>query len=348
MALIRALTLMLPHAVSFESLKGKVFRLKQAAKLLGNEVWTLRISIGAELSRRELGFLIDEGLLINSYHEILHKVDLRKLINYLSFKNTYAALKLEYRNSPDYEASKVFRVLMSVKGDLGIEALTRVGFLIGDEVGTPYFPLSYPLKGGVSVALRFADTLTKTPTEDYVGVIRNLLIAYESRIKSVLDKVSLRYLGIDASLSPWMDESVIPIIAKLSKTSFPNPGTAYGVKKINDVIWNALKRSEILTTGFNEVMLPVGEDNMLKDLVRRGQVRLEHLTFLTSYCVAGVDMVVIDDNEAIIDGVIKDLIAAYLLKKRPVGLRLIPSDKDEVGIPNLGSIPKVRAGLRRE
>ena len=345
MPIIRALTLMLPHAKDFEVLKDMISGLKEVKELLG-DVWTIRVSVGVKIAFEEVKYLINEGFLVNAYHERLKDVDLDKLINYLSLRNTYVALRLKATDSLSDEGGRVFKVLRRVKEELGPEALTRLGFFIGGEIETPYFPLSYPINEGVSVALRYADALINKPSENYAGIITNLLSNYESRIKPVLKSRGLRYLGIDSSLSPWMDESVVPIITELSGSEFPNPGTAYGVRKINDLILESIKRSGTISLGFNEVMLPVGEDNLLKDLVREGRLRLEHLTFLASYCVAGVDMVVIDESKVLVKGVVKDLVAANSVKGRPIGLRLIISDSDEVKLRSFGPIPKIRTSYR--
>ena len=343
MPLIRALTLMLPHLKDYEVLRDTASKLKQIKELLGN-VWTLRFSLGFRLPYEEMKYLTNEGLLINAFHERLTDVRLEELINYLSIKSAYAALGLNPKEDLGNELESVYEVLREIKDKLGPEALTRVGFYIGGKIETPYFPLSFPAREGVSVALRYADILANNSAEKYVELIKDLLITYESRIKAIVESEGLRYLGIDASLSPWMEESVIPIITSVSGTEFPNPGSAYGIRRLNDFISVAVRASGASAVGFNEVMLPVGEDNLIKDLVRQGILRLEHLTFLTSYCVAGVDMVVIDEDKDVVKGVVKDVIAASEVKGKPVGLRLILSDKEEIKLPSFGCIPKIKIG----
>jgi len=332
---------MVPLVRDYNVIRVMASKLKKIRGIVGN-IWTLRISLGFRLPYEEIKHLTNEGFLINAFHGMLVSIRPEELIDYLRVRNTYAALGINSKESLGNELEKAYEILRKIKNELGPEALTRVGFYVGGKIETPYFPLSYPIREGVSVALRYADVLANNSPERYFELIKNTLITCESRIKPAVIREGLSYLGIDASLSPWMEESVIPIVKKVSGNGFPGPGTAYGIKRLNDFISIAVRASGTPSVGFNEVMLPVGEDNIIKDIVRKGILRLEHLTFLASYCVAGVDMVVVEENKAIIKGIIKDVIAASEVKGKPVGLRLIISDEEEIKLPSFGHIPKIK------
>jgi len=280
---------------------------------------------------------------LNAYHEELEKVNTADLSNYLFHSNSYAAIEVKPQCKENY-LSRVYEILKSIRKSRGLSALARLGFSIGGEIETPYFPISFPKRYGISVALRYAD-LFQSPSSIEEALKKGIKAfrKIEEDVSKAAKEIGLPYLGIDASLSPWMNESIIPALRLISGAEFPSTGSAYAVWALNRFISKMIKSSGIRSIGFNEIMMPVGEDNLLKKLVAKGKLRLTHLTYLAAFCLVGVDMVLVDNSSALVKNIVKDLIAAYNIKKRPIGMRVFISSRSHIYFPMFGQIPK--AGL---
>jgi uncharacterized protein (UPF0210 family) len=234
-------------------------------------------------------------------------------------------------------------------------SLTRIATLFGEGGGllTPYFPLSMNTRygEGVALALLYArDLVDAYRVEGLTGMVESacrILSRAESIGRCIASTMGIDYYGLDYSLSPWMDDSVALLIEEISGSTLPNPGSLHTVSRINNLIHEAAIRCGILPTGFCEIMLPVAEDNILKERVRDGMLRLRDLIALSSFCVAGVDMVVIPAEipDRILLGVMLDLSEVSRLKGKPIGLRIIPypgvkpGDRIDLGV--FGEIPVI-------
>jgi len=99
--------------------------------------------------------------------------------------------------------------------------------------------------------------------------------------------------------------------------------------------------------GFNEVMLPLAEDDRLKELAAVGQLRFRDLLAATPACVAGLDMVPLPSTTEtrVLKWVMRDLDAASKLKRKPLGMRVLlvgaaPGEEVELGM--FGKTPGAR------
>ncbi len=338
MPVIRALTLMVPEFKNCSELMDGAKRLKHMSKSLRN-VWTLRISVSGSLKGECLRKLVSEGFMVSAYHSRMKDASPDEVIEVLREGATYVSLRVEDLR----DLSGIHELLSLIRKALSVEALTRVAFSFGGDVETPYYPLSTPRRFGVSAAIRYADALASRSEDRYREIMEEVFVRFSEAIEAAAKKAQLPYLGLDASLSPWMDESVVPIIMKAGGLKkFPSLGAAYSIRLLNEWIGKALIDGGIPGIGFNEVMLPVGEDNVLKKLASEGTLRLRDLTLYSAFCVAGVDMVNVPDDPFITEGVGKDLLAAASLKGRPVGMRLIPSPQGDIAIKAFGHIPQLK------
>jgi len=339
--IIRALTLTYDEVRDLNELEKDLKLCEKALISTGFTPWTVRVTLPDETSKELVKYLCGSKYLFSAHHSSVSDTNKEYLKKILECSNAFATLLI---SSPD-EIPKASELLVSLVNELGIDVATRLGFTIGEYVETPYYPLSTPKRYGASVALRYAnDFMNSLKTQETLKKAYSEISESLKRLDKILDSVfkniGVPYLGIDASLSPWMDESVVPIIEYLSGVHFPSTGSAWGIKKLNDLL-RELSR-EIKSIGFNEVMLPVGEDNNLMKLVREGSLRLSHLTFLTAYCLVGVDMVALPGSREIVESVLKDALAAYEVKKKPIGVRVIPSfNEREVRIARFGTIPVI-------
>ncbi|BBD72545.1 hypothetical protein HS1genome_0934 [Sulfodiicoccus acidiphilus] len=224
----------------------------------------------------------------------------------------------------------------SIMSKLEPEEATRLLILLNhDFLLTPYFPAACSSgKEGVGVALLYVQEFKEG------RVSESLRIAEEVGIRAA-SSLGTKFLGVDPSLSPWMDESVGALIEENSGKLF-SPGNMGVVMNLNRKIEEASNLVD-KRLGFSEVMLPVGEDNVLKSRVEEGTLTLSSLISLTAVCAAGLDMVAL--GEVNLKSLLLDLLALRATKGRPYGVRVIPTGLKYGSVINLdqfGRIPIVK------
>ncbi|MEM2158461.1 MAG: DUF711 family protein, partial [Sulfolobales archaeon] len=197
---------------------------------------------------------------------------------------------------------------------------------------------------GFALALRYVDLF-----KDYLSGRKDTLIDFVSSVgrsaRRLSEEAGLKLLGIDYSISPWESESVVELVESLSGVKFAYPGSGWAVKELNRLINCVTEEVGIRALGFNEVMLPVAEDDLLKERVAEGSVTLRDLTYLSTYCLVGVDMVVLKEDLNMIKGIISDVFTASLIKNRTIGVRLIPVGIPEgsyVSLKRFGRVPVIK------
>jgi hypothetical protein len=324
---------------NYDEIRELISLIKRTATDRNLNVWTWRVATDADYDWKYIAELCNSDLLIAAFHKDINGLDLDDLVKYLkNCKNGFASIKISDIKSTD-KTINAFAYLIRC---ISREDFARLGFVIGDFIETPYFPLATSFREGFSVALRYVDILRSNESRKWLKEAINYINKLNEDLEYVSSVSGIKFLGFDLSLSPWMSESVVEVIEKITGTVFASPGTASGVFKLNQLINEIASETSIRTLGFNEVMLPVGEDSLLMRRVREGSVTLKDLSFLSSYCLAGVDMVAIRPDPIKIRGIISDLIAASTLKGRPLGFRAIPAGNvNEVYIRKFGSIPVI-------
>lgn len=340
MPMIRALTFNIKNTDSIEEVLSLALSIRDSVEAMGIKVWGVRLTLSGNVDDRVFDKLCDENIIFSAYQSRIYSVGVEELKNALRCGNSYASIIVTRRK----EVRRAVNILREVARDLGIEATTRLAFSIGAPIETPYYPLSVPLRSGVTVALRYVDLLASNPMSKWVEVAAGFLRKVENTVKEAARKHGVRYLGIDASLSPWMEESVVPIIERVSRSPFPSVGSAWAVHHINEAIMSAVKSAGIKSVGFNELMLPVGEDRKLLELASQRKIRLRDLTYLAAYCVAGVDMVAVPDDPDLLSTIMLDALAAHKVKGRVVGMRVLPDVNGSgfVETRMFGKIPTVK------
>jgi len=222
--------------------------------------------------------------------------------------------------------------------DVDPNIYTRISITYGNWVETAYFPSTANSRNkfGYSVALRYLDLMSR-----YLMGEKELLIDFLKELKDKILNYEDYFYGVDYSLSPWMEESVGKLIEKRYNITLGGSGTYDAVYKLNKEIHNIVSMNIVSSTGFNEVMLPVGEDNLLKERVKDKTLKLGHLEGLSSVCVVGLDMVAIKKDEFIINGVLHDMFSIYKIKGKPIGLRIIPIEEDGINLKKFGYLPLI-------
>lgn len=347
MALIRCLTL---HVKSLGSdrnhlrdvIHSKVDSVKELTRDLGLNIWSFRIALppmpSSEAQLKLTESLCRSDILLASYHVDANAVSAEDIASVLtSCSQCYVTIRV----SDASHISRVVELYSKLIKSLALDDFTRIGISIPDYVETPYFPLATAYSDGFTIALRYVDLF-----KEYLNGRKEKLIGFIghvcSSVKLLSEKIGLKFLGIDYSLSPWESESVVELVEVLSNVRFAYPGSGWAVKELNRLINVISAEVGINTVGFNEVMLPVAEDDLLKERVAENYVTLRDLTYLSSYCLVGVDMVAVKEDLNIIKGVIKDVFTSSLIKGRTVGVRLIPvglPERSYVNLKRFGKVP---------
>ncbi|MCD6084265.1 MAG: DUF711 family protein [Desulfurococcales archaeon] len=228
------------------------------------------------------------------------------------------------------------------------DVFTRLAVVFPRRVTTPYFPVSTSLSNlwGVSIALRYADLVKAAVTDPNMY---EALVSYVRKVAAFCSEVEARTgikcLGLDLSLSPWMSESVGEIVELVNGADVPEPGSGWAVFKLNQLISKLAIDANVNVTGFNEVMLPVAEDNLLKKRVAEGKLKVRDLAHLAAYCVAGLDMTAISVasyKKEKLKKILYDTYSLSIIKRRSIGVRLIPSELkpgDVIKSERFGDIP---------
>ena len=360
MVKIRAATLFLqPPSWESQALRSYVeTRASRFAEVvedlgLGGVVWSLRLSFPPPPQDVETERLAEnitssmEGSGVR-YAAALH-LDAsdrraRELVDVLPAYPLYSSLR-----TPRFEDLKpAAKLILDVSRRDPLAAARLAIDLQGSGLLTPYFPLSSNIAGreGLAVALLYADALLEgVKTGTLESKIRETLEWAEGVGLRLSSTLGVEFFGVDASPSPWMDESVARVVEILSGVAIPEPGTFTALRRLNEAVWRG--SVAIRSTGFNETMLPVAEDNVLKERVREGSLNVRDLVALTASCVAGVDMVVLpsDTDHRLIEGILADQKTIVSIKGRPLGSRLIvyegaaPGDYVELGF--FGKVPVI-------
>uniref|UniRef100_A0A7C1T1R1 DUF711 family protein n=1 Tax=Thermofilum pendens TaxID=2269 RepID=A0A7C1T1R1_THEPE len=250
----------------------------------------------------------------------------------MSYEKLYTSL--EYNAARADEIVALLRTLSEVSPILG----TRFAVSFGERLQTPYFPVTTTREEGVTLSLLYV-RMFKENFKRLRDLGKTLKTLEEMSLKTLPD-----FLGVDLSLSPWMEESVAELVESVTGTVFASPGTISAVKLLNDAI--ARLAEGLRTVGFNEVMLPLAEDNRLKELAALGHLRLSHLLSYSLVCVAGLDMVVIPDDvePRVLVGLLQDLEVIHFMKRKTLGLRLVlapAKEGDEVQLGMFGKVPVI-------
>ncbi len=224
------------------------------------------------------------------------------------------------------------------EGDYSL--FTRISMTHLKWLQTPYFPSTTNVDNvfGFALALRYVDLFDK-----YLSGNRSV-VNYLEDIRRMVEEYEKEFYGVDLSLSPWMEESVAELVEKHFDTVMGEPGSYQGVYRINNAISRLASETSVPTLGFNEIMLAVGEDNLLKKRVEEGTLRLGVLEGLANVCISGLDMVAIERDRRLLIKTLEDMDYIARRKGLTIGTRLIPVelDKDKVDVERFGVIPVIK------
>jgi uncharacterized protein (UPF0210 family) len=327
---IRALTIFFVS----EDMDKLVKYVDQLQNIKDEVVWTKRIAFPPELKdleRKVNQIPSGKGIIYSIIHRRA-KDELRSIADFLSTdKSFYASVLLNDSKYIDDVAQLVY--------SLDPEIATRVAILVNEEfLTTPYFPVgsANTINDSLSSSLIYVREFEENRAE-------RVLAFADEYSKKISKEIGIRYLGIDASLSPWMEESTGRLIENLSGEKIFSFGQLSTVANINRRIFELVWRLKIAPIGFSELMLPVAEDNVLMERVREGSLTLSQLMTLTSVCVAGLDMIAVKRDIELYKKILRDSMAIQFTKRRPYGIRIIPSTGEgEIYLKEYGKIPEIK------
>lgn len=353
MPLVRALTIFIPvHSWRAEEITGTSVALAErvlsCAEKANLSAWTSRIvlpiipQIALECSdvkriAKEVGSVLkDKRVLIAFPLSYEHKC-LAEARDLLTLENAYISTACSTAEC----LQRVYETVYSAK-NVEPDLFTRFAISFGTWLETPYFPATANISNtaGFSLSLRYVDVVANAITGDKETLFEFLKNVGE-KAEAIASCSSIPFLGIDFSLSPWInnDESVALLVESLLKAPLGSLGTLNALYNLNALIKALPKRVGIRHTGFNEVMLPVAEDSVLSQRVKEGFVRVRDLVSYSFVCVAGLDMVALPRGVDVLM-LAGDMFTVHRVKGRVVAMRVIPTDLEEgseVRLRNFGA-----------
>ncbi len=329
---IRAIT-----AFVTDTNKDKIISISNKLNSIKEEdILTKRISLPEISSNFEISKLLD---LVNDRSIIFSLVSMKDKDKRLQqIKDVLSSGENIYANvlvtSPSY-VDEIVNLITKLEPS---EA-SRFALLINDYfLLTPYFPTS------TADVARDSFALSLLYVSDFKeGKAIQSLEKADAIGKTLENKIGLKYIGIDISLSPWGEESVGRLIEERSGKKIFSRGHIWSVGELNRELFSNAWEAKISPIGYSEVMLPVGEDAVLAKRVEEESLTLSQLLSMTFSCAAGLDMVGIEEDKELYKNIIKDAIAIQFVKKRPYGIRIIPSrGEKKIYIKEFGYIPTIK------
>ena len=141
------------------------------------------------------------------------------------------------------------------------------------------------------------------------------------------DDQSVKYLGIDTSFNPSLDEggSIAEAIERLEEVrgNFGGTGSLSAAAAITTSLQSI---KDIKTTGYSGLMLPVLEDQRLAELANQDGLTIQQLLCISSVCGVGIDTVPIPGNvsEDNLSSLILDVAALACRWNKPLSCRVFP------------------------
>lgn len=341
MALIRALAVHIPQdyrAIEYlDKIVNILDHIKKCLGICNVTPWTFRLIFPTSVNYRSIEKYIDELFSVIDRDTLVSisvegtAPDINYLINIMhKHKKFYTAIRCGDDECIDKVATTVYAELGK---NIDINAYTRIAMIFGSWIETPYFPATCNVSNtlGLSAALRYVDLVNDALITGLPHKLYNFIQDAQDKLECVSKCSGIPLLGLDLSLSPWKEESIANLIEKLIDSKIGSPGTINAIYSLNKLIEGIIKRLKIRNIGFNEVMLPVAEDDILNKRVEEGFVRFRDLLNYSIICVAGLDMVAVP---RILDvrRVAIDMLTVHKIKKRSVAMRIIPADQ-EPGTP---------------
>ena len=166
------------------------------------------------------------------------------------------------------EEAKIARLIMDISTKAGPVEAAHFAVSFGEQPQTPYFPATASREAATMLSLLYPTYLRRAIEhgEELRSAVEKLARRVTRAAETALESFNVpRKLYLDYSLSPWMEDSVAAVIEDMKGEGLTRPGTHSAIFEINMAIRDAAERYRGI--GYNEVMLPVAEDNRLLSLI---------------------------------------------------------------------------------
>ena len=315
-------------------------------------VWTKRVAITPIEPNQDALNIVDTMLQLTQgfigYLAVPMKVTKEQDIN-IVVKILSKGSGVYISTTDEYTELGLFKKLLKkVYKELGSVATTRVALSLRRFLLTPYFPAATALDGEIGVAgalLYVSDLIREENLKENIGIhifnVYNNAIALQNELAKAL---MIRNYGLDLSFSSWMEESMTTLLEYISGAPIGDVGTLDAINFLNKSLQKAIDDYKLNITGYNEVMLPYGEDSGLMSLGKQELLDLYDFISFASVCVAGVDMIALPKTDKL-GTILRDIYAVLDAKKRPSGIRIILTDANPLEIIDLekfGKIPVIK------
>lgn len=146
--------------------------------------------------------------------------------------------------------------------------------------------------------------------------------------RAVARELRVKFGSVDISLAPTtqIGDSVGEILELIGVESVGTHGTTAALMLLTD----AVKKGGIMASanvgGLSGAFIPVSEDRVLSESVRKKCLTLDKLEAMTAICSVGLDMVAIpgDTRTTTIAGIIADEMAIGVMNHKTTAVRIIP------------------------
>jgi len=138
--------------------------------------------------------------------------------------------------------------------------------------------------------------------------------------------VSFGIVDLSLAPTPTVGDSVGEILQTLGLDGVGVPGTTAALAMLNDAVKKGGLFASSSVGGLSGAFIPVSEDIILSESVRKGTLRLDKLEAMTSVCSVGLDMIAIpgDTSAETISAIIADEMAIGVVNNKTTAARLIP------------------------
>lgn len=193
---------------------------------------------------------------------------------------------------------------------------------------------------GPGVVRSMVESLPKDlPLDDLANEIKKTAFritrAGELVGKAVARELKVKFGSVDVSLAPTtqVGDSVGEILELMGLESVGTHGTTAALMLLTD----AVKKGGIMASanvgGLSGAFIPVSEDRVLSDSVKRNCLTIDKLEAMTAICSVGLDMVAIPGNTktTTIAGIIADEMAIGCMNHKTTAVRIIPVPGKKAG-----------------
>jgi uncharacterized protein (UPF0210 family) len=189
---------------------------------------------------------------------------------------------------------------------------------------------------GPGVVKRAVEDAIKTNVDIDLGGLAEVIKKTSfkvTRVGELIGREIARQLNVpfgivDLSLAPTpkVGDSVGEILETLGLDAVGAPGTTAALALLNDAVKKGGLFASSSVGGLSGAFIPVSEDIVMSEAVRKGTLSLEKLEAMTSVCSVGLDMIAIPgDTEAeTISAIIADEMAIGVINNKTTAVRLIP------------------------